>query len=107
MAAIVHNIPNNSGADPNADPKLTSWSSWTHLLYSWTTVMFSTKGTIQQTPKVNSGLEMVTVGVDSEKIRFPAVVSNLRIIKPVLQDYVCVMPNIKRSKRSRSYKLKY
>lgn len=69
--------------------------------------MFSTKGAIQQTPKVNSGLEMIIIGVDSGKSRFSAMVFNLRIIKPVLQDYVCVMPNRKRSKRSRSYKLKY
>lgn len=69
--------------------------------------MFSTKGATLQTPKVNSGLEMITVGVDSGKKRFSVVVFNFRIIKPVLQDYVCVMPNWKRSKRSKSYNLKY
>lgn len=60
--------------------------------------MFSTKEAIRQTPKVNSGLKMITIGEDSGKSRFSAVVFNLRIIKPVLQDYVCVMPNWKRSK---------
>lgn len=32
--------------------------------------MISTKGAIQLTSKVNSGLEMITIGVDSGKSRF-------------------------------------